>query len=155
MKVIIFFGGPSEERDVSVGSIKPWVTYLQADPACEVTVVFVDRELRAFRLPPVYFYANTCADFETQLRSLGLELTWDEVAELAGTHDVAVPLIHGEFGEDGALQGRLDAWGSPLRVQHSGRPGADVGQGAVLCRTEGCRVPGSCLSSSWAGPMDG
>ncbi|MEI7860423.1 MAG: hypothetical protein WCI26_11415 [Acidimicrobiales bacterium] len=113
MKVIIFFGGPSEERDVSVGSIKPWVTYLQADPACEVTVVFVDRELRAFRLPPVYFYANTCADFETQLRALGLELAWDEVAELAGTHDVAVPLIHGEFGEDGALQRRLDAWGVP------------------------------------------
>ncbi len=113
MKVIIFFGGPSEERDVSVGSIKPWVTYLQADPTCEVTVVFVDRDLRAFRLPPIYFYANTCADFETQLRSLGLELTWDEVADLAGSHDVAVPLIHGEFGEDGTLQRRLDKWGIP------------------------------------------
>jgi len=113
MKVVIFFGGPSEERDVSVGSIKPWVTYLQADPACEVTVVFVDRDLRAFRLPPIYFYANTCADFETQLRSLGLELTWDEVADLAGRHDVAVPLIHGEFGEDGTLQRRLDEWGIP------------------------------------------
>ena len=56
------------------GSIKPWVTYLQADPTAELTVVFVDRELRAFRLPPVYYYANTCADFETQLRTLDLEL---------------------------------------------------------------------------------
>jgi len=113
VKVLLFFGGPSEERDVSAGSIKPWVTYLQADPSAELTVVFVDRELRAYRLPPVYYYANTCADFETQLRALDLELDWDEVAELARRHDVAVPLIHGEFGEDGALQRRLDAWGVP------------------------------------------
>jgi D-alanine-D-alanine ligase len=111
MKVLVFFGGPSEERDVSAGSIKPWVTYLQADPTSEVTVVFVDRELRPFRLPPEYYYANTCADFETQLRALDLELSWDEVADLARANDVAVPLIHGEFGEDGALQSRLDEWG--------------------------------------------
>lgn len=113
MKVLLFFGGPSEERDVSAGSIKPWVTYLQADPTAELTVVFVDRELRAYRMPPVYYYANTCADFETQLRALDLELDWDEVAELARRHDVAVPLIHGAFGEDGALQRRLDSWGVP------------------------------------------
>ena len=113
MKVLLFFGGPSEERDVSAGSIKPWVTYLQADPTAELTVVFVDRELRAYRMPPVYYYANTCADFESQLRTLDLELAWDEVAELARRHDVAVPLIHGAFGEDGALQRRLDSWGVP------------------------------------------
>ncbi len=113
MKVLLFFGGPSEERDVSAGSIKPWVTYLQADPTAELTVVFIDRELRAYRMPPVYFYANTCADFETQLRTLDLELDWDEVAALARRQDVAVPLIHGAFGEDGALQRRLESWGVP------------------------------------------
>ena len=113
MKVLLFFGGPSEERDVSAGSIKPWVTYLQADPTTEVTVVFVDRELRAYRLPPVYYYANTCADFETQLRTLDLELDWDEVADVARANDVAVPLIHGTFGEDGQLQRRLESWGVP------------------------------------------
>ena len=113
MKVLLFFGGPSEERDVSAGSIKPWVTYLQADPTAELTVVFVDRELRAYLLPPVYYYANTCADFETQLRTLDLELDWGEVADLARAHDVSVPLIHGQFGEDGALQERLEAWGVP------------------------------------------
>jgi len=113
VKVLLFFGGPSEERNVSAGSIKPWVTYLQADPTAELTVVFIDRELRAYRMPPVYYYANTCADFETQLRALDLELDWDAVADLARSHDVAVPLIHGEFGEDGALQRRLESWGVP------------------------------------------
>ena len=83
MRVLLFFGGPSEERDVSAGSIKPWVTYLQADPTAEVTVVFVDRALRAYRVPPAYYYANTCADFETQLRTDDLELGWDDVADLA------------------------------------------------------------------------
>ena len=113
MKVLLFFGGPSDERDVSAGSIKPWVTYLQAEPTAEVTVVFVDRALRAYRVPPMYYYANTCADFETQLVTLGLELSWDEVADLARAHDVAVPLIHGAFGEDGALQRRLESWDVP------------------------------------------
>ena len=113
MKVLLFFGGPSEERDVSVASIKPWVTYLQADPTAELTVVFVDRNLRAYRTPPVYYYANTCADFETQLQTPDLELTWDEVADLARAHDVAVPVIHGEFGEDGVLQQRLEEWDVP------------------------------------------
>ena len=113
MKVLLFFGGPSEERDVSVGSIKPWVTYLQADPTAELTVVFIDRSLRAYQTPPVYYYANTCADFETQLQTLDLELSWDEVADLARAHDVAVPVIHGEFGEDGVLQQKLEDWGVP------------------------------------------
>jgi len=113
MKVLIFFGGPSEERDVSAGSIKPWVTYLQADPSCEVAVVFIDRQLRPYRLPPVYYYANTCADFESQLRTQDLELDWDGVAALARQHDVAVPLVHGAFGEDGELQRRFEAWGVP------------------------------------------
>ena len=124
VKVLLFFGGPSEERDVSAGSIKPWVTYLQADPTAELTVVFVDRELRAYRMPPVYYYANTCADFESQLSALDLELDWDEVADLARDHDVAVPLIHGEFGEDGALQERLEAWGVPYVFSAARRPRA-------------------------------
>ena len=113
MKVLVFFGGPSEERDVSAGSIKPWVTYVQADPTAEVTVIFIDRELRAYRLLPVFYYANTCADFESQLRTLDLELDWDEVGELARRHDVAVPLVHGAFGEDGVLQQRLESWDIP------------------------------------------
>ena len=113
MKVLVIFGGPGEERDVSVGSIKPWVTYLQADPSTEVTVVFIDRELRAYRLPPVYYYANTCADFESQLATLDLELDWDGLADLARDHDVVVPLIHGTFGEDGQLQRHLETWGVP------------------------------------------
>ena len=113
MKVLLFFGGPSEERDVSAGSIKPWVTYLQADPDSEVTVVFVDRDLQAYLLPPVYYYANTCADFESQLRHGDEALTWDEVADLARAHDVVVPMVHGAFGEDGVLQQRFEAWGVP------------------------------------------
>jgi D-alanine-D-alanine ligase-like ATP-grasp enzyme len=113
VRVLVFFGGPSEERDVSAGSIKPWVTYLQADPASEVMVVFVDRDLRPYLLPPVYYYANTCADFETQLHTLDLELDWGQVQALALGHDVMVPLVHGAFGEDGELQRRFESWGVP------------------------------------------
>jgi D-alanine-D-alanine ligase len=159
MKVLLFFGGPSEERDVSAGSIKPWVTYLQADPAAELTVVFVDRELRAYRLPPVYYYANTCADFESQLRTLDLELGWDEVAELARAHDVAVPLIHGAFGEDGALQERLESWGVPYVFS---RPDAlrrtlDKEACYAALGSAGYPVPAhrSVTRAAWAADRDG
>ena len=143
MKVLLFFGGPSDERDVSAGSIKPWVTYLQAEPTAELTVVFVDRSLRAYRVPPVYYYANTCADFETQLVTLGLALTWDEVADLARAHDVAVPLIHGEFGEDGALQRRLEAWGVPYVFSRPEALARTLDKAAcyAVLRTAGFPVP--------------
>ena len=159
MKVLLFFGGPSEERDVSAGSIKPWVTYLQADPTAELTVVFVDRELRAYRLPPVYYYANTCADFESQLRTLDLELDWDDVADLARAHDVAVPLIHGAFGEDGALQERLESWGVPYVFS---RPDAlrrtlDKEACYAALAAAGYPVPAhrSVTRTAWAADRDG
>ena len=106
-------------------------------------MVFVDRELRAFRLPPVYYYANTCADFESQLRPLDLELEWDEVAELARPHDVAVPLIHGEFGEDGLLQRRLEAWGVPYVFSRPDALEPDARQGRLLRDAGRGRVPGA------------
>ena len=141
MKVLLFFGGPSEERDVSVGSIKPWVTYLQADPTAELTVVFVDRGLHAYRMPPVYYYANTCADFETQLHTLDLELTWDEVADLARDHDVAVPVIHGEFGEDGVLQQRLEDWGVPYVFSRPDALARTLDKGACYATLSAAGLP--------------
>ena len=60
----ILFGGPSAERNISAGSIKPWLTYLADEDGVELTVLFVDREERAFLLPRRFGFTNTCEDFE-------------------------------------------------------------------------------------------
>jgi D-alanine-D-alanine ligase len=112
MKVALCFGGPSDERNISAGSLKPWVTWLGADPRVELSTVFFDRARGAWRLPEVYAYTNTCEDFESQL---GPESRLDDSAldELLRAQEVVVPLIHGALGEDGELQRRLESLGVP------------------------------------------
>jgi D-alanine--D-alanine ligase len=109
-KICLCFGGPSEERNISAGSLKPWVTWLGAEDAVELTVLFFDRERDAWRLPQAYHYTNTCEDFESQLDG-DLGLTGEELDRLLAGQDVVVPLIHGAFGEDGELQRRLERLG--------------------------------------------
>jgi len=112
MKVALCFGGPSDERNISAGSLKPWVTWLGADPGVAVTVVYFDRERQAWRLPETYAYTNTCEDFESQLPP-DARLDEADLATLLRAQDVVVPLIHGAFGEDGELQARLEELGVP------------------------------------------
>lgn len=110
-RVCLLFGGPSDERNISAGSLKPWVTYLASDPGIELDVVFFDRAKTAWRLPERFHYTNTCEDFESQL-SPSDRLGDEGFAALARQVDLAVPLVHGAFGEDGELQARLEELGT-------------------------------------------
>jgi D-alanine--D-alanine ligase len=112
MKVALCFGGPSDERNISAGSLKPWVTWLGADPRVELTLVFFDRARAAWRLPEAYAYTNTCEDFESQLPG-ERRLSEAGLDALLADQDVVVPLIHGALGEDGELQQRLERLGVP------------------------------------------
>ncbi len=107
MNICLCFGGPSDERNISAGSIKPWVTWLRDEDSVELSVVFFDRDVQPWRLPPVYLYTNTCEDFESQLLP---EVALDGAAlrRHLAAQDVVVPLIHGRFGEDGELQRILE-----------------------------------------------
>ena len=110
MKICLCFGGPSDERNISAGSLKPWVSWLGGAPEVQLEVVYFDRQRRGWRLPERYRYTNTCEDFESQLGPTEL-LADSELDALLGAQDVVVPLIHGEFGEDGELQQRLERLG--------------------------------------------
>lgn len=112
LRLAVLFGGPSSERNISAGSMKPWVTWLALDPGVELTVLFVGRDLTFFRLPARYWFTNTCEDFEGQL---GEEERLDPVARdaLLRRQDLVIPLIHGRYGEDGAVQSELDGLGVP------------------------------------------
>ena len=119
MKVCVLFGGPSDERNISAGSIKPWVTYLQAAREVELTVLFLDREKTPYLLPPRYYFANTCEDFEWQLSGEGCRLDRARWEAILRAQDAVVPLIHGLHGEDGRLQAELERLGAPYLF---GRP---------------------------------
>ncbi|MHC4378997.1 MAG: ATP-grasp domain-containing protein, partial [Planctomycetota bacterium] len=97
-------------RHISCGSIKPWVATLEASPFVELEVWFIDRDRRGHALPIRYHYTNTCEDFEATLvpgAALDLETLGARWAEL----DLAVPMIHGAFGEDGELQQVFERYG--------------------------------------------
>jgi D-alanine--D-alanine ligase len=112
MRICLCFGGPSDERNISAGSLKPWVTWLSAEPSVELSVLFFDRRADAWILPPVYFYANTCEDFESQLPA-DAALAGESLKKYLAGQDVVVPLIHGRFGEDGEFQESLEEIGVP------------------------------------------
>ncbi|MFT7670747.1 MAG: D-alanine--D-alanine ligase [Planctomycetota bacterium] len=107
IKVCLCFGGPSDERNISAGSIKPWVTWLEKDPSMELLVLFFDRKEQAWILPRAYHYTNTCEDFEGLLAPEA-QLDESQLAQCLQKQDIVVPLIHGRFGEDGSLQRRLE-----------------------------------------------
>lgn len=108
----ILFGGPSAERNISAGSIKPWLNYLADEDDVDLTVIFIDREERAFVLPRRFGFTNTCEDFE-QILDVAEALSEERFREILSRQDVAVPLIHGSFGEDGRLQMKLEDIGVP------------------------------------------
>jgi len=112
MRIALFFGGPSDERNISAGSIKPWILWLATDPRVRLSVVFFDREREPWLLPPRWYHTNTCEDFEAQLGDED-RLGADGLARLAREQDLVVPLIHGEYGEDGGIQTRLEELGVP------------------------------------------
>lgn len=119
LQVVLLFGGPSGERDISAGSLKPWVTYLAEDARFELTVVFLGLDLTAFRLPRRFDHANTCADFERFLADED-RLTESEFEELLRGSDLAIPILHGAHGEDGVIQRRFEQLGVPYLFSEPG-----------------------------------
>ncbi|QDA58993.1 D-alanine--D-alanine ligase family protein [Hymenobacter jejuensis] len=138
MKIGIFFGGPSREREISFAGGR--TVYDNLDKALFQPVpVFVDSRGNFILLDWHYIYKGTIRDFyppvsalpasehklQVYLESLG-ELTTEEQDriisevgrrilphELAGLMDFAFLALHGPGGEDGAIQGLLEWYGIP------------------------------------------
>ncbi|MCA8830992.1 D-alanine--D-alanine ligase family protein [Hymenobacter pini] len=138
MKIGIFFGGPSREREISFAGGR--TVYDNLDKSLfEAVPVFVDSRGNFILLNWEYIYKGTIRDFyppvsalpRTELpvqmyfESLG-ELSREEQdriisevgrrvepQELASLIDFAFLALHGPAGEDGAIQGLLEWYGIP------------------------------------------
>ncbi len=138
MKIGIFFGGPSREREISFAGGR--TVYDNLDKSLfEAVPVFVDSRGNFILLDWHYIYKGTIRDFyppvsalptsqhqlQVYLESLG-ELTQAEQDRIIGEvgrrvlphelrelMDFAFLALHGPAGEDGAIQGLLEWYGIP------------------------------------------
>lgn len=167
LSVSIFFGGPSAERDISLDSARTFFDsarhLLDED---RISLIFVDKHVRHYLLDASWIYSNRCEDFETRhIHASGsmsplTPLSDYDLESIVRRSDVCVPLIHGEYGEDGELVQRLLAWGCSAIVGSGPdalRSVLDKTGAVGEMRRAGFRVPeGFLVPENWsAGPLLG
>ncbi len=138
IRVGIFFGGPSREREISFAGGR--TVYDNLDKTLfEPVPIFVDANRRMILLRPELLYRGTIRDFyppadvapsgpnnfQVYSESLGPLAVpeWEQLAKTIGTPlrradlaqhiDLAFLALHGEYGEDGELQRELEYIGMP------------------------------------------
>ncbi len=167
MKIGIFFGGPSREREISFAGGR--TVYDNLDKSLfEAVPIFVDSQGQFVLLDWQYIYKGTIRDFyppvsalppsphqfqvyaeslpddparrEAALRAVGTPLSPSEFKQ---HFDFAFLTLHGPHGEDGSLQGLLEWYGIPY--SGAGILSSAVGVNKVaqkeLMRAAGFRVP--------------
>ncbi len=121
LTVAVFFGGPSNERNISLDSARTLYDGVRKKfEETNIALIFIDRDCRFYQLDAKWIYSNTIEDFENlDHRAL------DEAAltDLIRTTDVLCPIVHGAFGEDGRLSARFEALG---RQAYLGSPPAGL-----------------------------
>lgn len=135
MKIGIIFGGSSREREISFAGGR--TVYDNLDKTLfEPVPIFVDSQKHFILLDWQYLYKGTIRDFyppvsalpssphefQVYIESLEVEdinkLIQQvgrkiEISELSDWIDMAFLALHGEFGEDGQIQGMLESLGIP------------------------------------------
>jgi D-alanine--D-alanine ligase len=120
--VALLLGGPSEERGISLNSARSVADHLAGGQVNLKEIIFFDRQCRPFAISRGLLYCNTPSDFDFKLAHGGSPLTVQELTVRLRSVDVAFPVMHGVFGEDGQIQTILEGAGTPY-----------VGTGAREC----------------------
>lgn len=132
VNIAIIFGGPSQERGISLNSARSVSDHLSE--LATLSFFYVDHKLDVFAIHPDMLYANTTHDFDFRLSTLtqmqqlchyqlqskkAVALTTSAWLLALKTVDLVMPLIHGQYGEDGQLQSILDTHQIPYLGTHS------------------------------------
>jgi D-alanine--D-alanine ligase len=123
LRVALLLGGPSDERAISLNSARSVADHLEGDGVVIDPIVYFDRRKVAYRIDRKMLYSNTPDDFDFKLSRSAQPLDATALAELLRTADIAFPVMHGTFGEDGTVQRLLEDVGV-----------AYVGSGPDECR---------------------
>ncbi len=124
IRIAVFCGGQSAEHDVSLASGKNIADAL--DPAkYEITLVAIDRTGIMRLIPSIDELRKTALDkpidvtnFKTHVALLrgvrGPEIIEVGTGKTLASPEVAFPILHGPYGEDGTIQGYLKFIGLPF-----------------------------------------
>lgn len=117
MKIALLCGGPSAERGISLNSARTVLDHLGGD-GIEIVPIYFDYKKRAYHISPAQLYSNTPSDFDFKLQETARYLSKTALKQLLKSVDMAFPVMHGAFGEDGQIQKILDR----LKVPYAGAP---------------------------------
>ncbi|HLH46645.1 MAG TPA: hypothetical protein VKV25_05750, partial [Acidimicrobiales bacterium] len=124
LRVALLFGGPSPERGISLNSARSVADHLEGPGLVLEALVYFDGRRRPFRVTRPLLYSNTPDDFDFKLSLTSSPLDDAQLTAVLRGCDLAFPVMHGSFGEDGGVQSILEAAGVPF-----------VGSSAAACAT--------------------
>ena len=118
-KLAVFFGGKSAEHDISCLSAATVLKNLDPEKY-EVTIVGITREGRWLLVPDVSAVENgswresrVLAQLLPDAQDKSLLITEEDGRMHKQPVDLAFPVLHGRFGEDGTIQGLFELAGIP------------------------------------------
>ncbi len=119
-KVALIFGGPSQERGISLNSARSVMDHLEGE-TIEIIPIYIDLEKKAYLIDSRNLYSNTPDDYDFKINELGTALTTETLISTIRETDIAFPVIHGNYGEGGELTELLETHnlpyiGSPAEV---------------------------------------
>lgn len=100
-------GGPSLERGISLNSARSVLDHL-ASRQVLIKAFYIDLKKRSFAISPHQLYSNTPSDFDFKLKDMARALSPKEFVTSLKNTDLAFPVMHGNFGEDGIFQTFLE-----------------------------------------------
>lgn len=112
LKIALLCGGPSLERGISLNSARSVCDHLQSDEI-EVLPIYFDHNKNAYQISRSQLYSNTPSDFDFKLNQSGKPLSKSGLSRFLNSVDLAFPVMHGDFGEDGQIQRLLKQNGVP------------------------------------------
>ena len=107
LTIALLCGGPSLERGISLNSARSVCDHLQSDEI-EILPIYFDHKKNAYQISRSQLYSNTPSDFDFKLRQSARPLSKLSLNRLLKTTDLAFPVMHGLFGEDGQIQRILE-----------------------------------------------
>lgn len=122
MKIAVICGGPSPERGISLNSARSVADHLESENV-EIVPIYFDYQKHAYSVSRAQLYSNTPSDFDFKLHRSAKFLSKSALKNLLKSVDLAFPVMHGTFGEDGGIQRILEKWKVPY-----------VGSGVDACK---------------------
>ncbi len=122
MKIALLCGGPSLEKGISLNSARSVLDHLSSK-GIEIVPIYFDSRKNAYRISTAQLYSNTPSDFDFKLKRTAAPFSERSLVTFLKSIDIAFPVMHGSFGEDGEIQNFLERHDLPF-----------VGSGANACK---------------------